>query len=66
MIAGRRVKIGLDGMQQRGHLFHLQDAREATREAWRGDGAPWVTWRKIAPGGPAVERPDGGQSLSDR
>ena len=63
--AGREVKIGLDGGQQSVHLLHLEDARKAAREAWRGDGAPWIAGRKVTPCGPAVKRAYGGEPLRD-
>ena len=63
IIARDGLEIRLDDRQQRVDLLDLEDAREPARETWRGDRTPRVARREVASGGPAMERPDGGQAL---
>ena len=65
IVARDGLEIRLDDRQQRVDLLDLEDAREPAREARRGDRAPRVARREVAPGRPAMERADGGQALRD-
>ena len=47
-------------------LLDLEDARQAARQAGRGDRTPRIARGQLVPGRPAMEGPDGREPLGDR